>query len=113
MAFVVALAELDVSFLQAASKENITNSYQANPVNQPVSSRIEPTNQATFKSAAEAEAQALVVTNWLTMVRSQRMQPLPFFGKRAKAPPGARGNNGRNSALTGRSLQPWFRNSWQ
>jgi len=75
MAFVVALAELGASLLQAASSDSSTNSYQANPANKPLTSQIQPTNQFIFKSAAEAEAQALAVSDWMSMVRSKREEP--------------------------------------
>ena len=75
MAFVATLAELGTSCLQAASMDGSANSSQANSVNQAVLARIQPTNQVTFSSAAEAEAQALMVSNMLATARSKREEP--------------------------------------
>lgn len=67
----MALAQLGVSFLQAADSEIS----QTTPANQPLPAQIQPTNRASFSSAAEAQAQAQAVSDWMEMVRSKREEP--------------------------------------
>lgn len=59
----MALAQLGVSFLQAADSEIS----QTTPANQPLPAQIQPTNRASFSSAAEAQAQA--VSDWMEIYR--------------------------------------------
>jgi hypothetical protein len=74
MALVV-LAEFGVSVLQAASLENSTNSIPASLANQTAGFRNQPTNQASFTSAAEAETHALVTSNRMKQALIKREPP--------------------------------------